>query len=181
MSVKGYPTFPKALALLEPHHQIVLCHFLGGVLQLCKDAVSIFAAPADRAKVKLVNIVEGDPKAPFSLATTLKFRGGRYCFLRLLHFTLDQYLIRVSGKQVSIKYHFLSLRYDSIWSWTPVSGTYGKHSTHLTNGQQRKNVLVRHNLETNQNLKFKDSKMLICIIHNLHIELKCLTLYTMYI
>ena len=26
MAMKGYSTFPKAPALLEPHHQIVLCH-----------------------------------------------------------------------------------------------------------------------------------------------------------
>ena len=26
MAMKGYSTFPKALALLEPHHQIVKCH-----------------------------------------------------------------------------------------------------------------------------------------------------------
>ena len=26
MAMKGYSTFPKALALLEPHHQIVSCH-----------------------------------------------------------------------------------------------------------------------------------------------------------
>ncbi len=28
MAMKGYTVFPKALALLEPHHQIVLCHNL---------------------------------------------------------------------------------------------------------------------------------------------------------
>ena len=30
-------------------------------------------------------------------------------------------------KQVGIKYHFLSLWYDSTWDWTPVSQTIGKH------------------------------------------------------
>ena len=29
---------------------------------------------------KLATIVEGDPKAPFSIATTPMSRGGRYCF-----------------------------------------------------------------------------------------------------
>ena len=29
-------------------------------------------------KVKLATIVEGDPKAPFSIATTPRCRGGRY-------------------------------------------------------------------------------------------------------
>ena len=33
--------------------------------------------------VKLVTIVEGDPKAPFSIATTPRCRGGRYSFPRI--------------------------------------------------------------------------------------------------
>ena len=40
--------------------------------------------PADTVffvyKVKLATIVEGDPKAPFSIATTPRCRGGRYSF-----------------------------------------------------------------------------------------------------
>ena len=32
-------------------------------------------------KIKLATIVEGDQKAPFSIATTPKYRGGRYSFL----------------------------------------------------------------------------------------------------
>ena len=32
------------------------------------------------SKVKLATIVEGDPKAPFSIATTPSCRGGRYPF-----------------------------------------------------------------------------------------------------
>ena len=31
-------------------------------------------------KVKLANIVEGDPNAPFSIATTQRCRGGLYSF-----------------------------------------------------------------------------------------------------
>ena len=31
-------------------------------------------------KVKLVTVVEGDPKAPFSIATTPRCRGGHYSF-----------------------------------------------------------------------------------------------------
>ena len=31
-----------------------------------------------KCKVKLATIVEGDPKAPFSIATTPRCRGGRY-------------------------------------------------------------------------------------------------------
>ena len=65
--------------------------------------------------VKLATIVESYPKAPFSIATTPKCRGRRYSFPQLLHFTLDPYLIMLSVKQGSIKYHFLSLWYDSTW------------------------------------------------------------------
>ena len=36
-------------------------------------------------------------------------------FPGLLHFTLDPYLIMLSVKQGGIKYHFLSLWYDSTW------------------------------------------------------------------
>ena len=40
----------------------------------------------------------------------------------------------LSVKQGGIKYHFLSLWYDSTWDWTLVSQTIGKHSTHQANG-----------------------------------------------
>ena len=68
-------------------------------------------------KVKLATIVEGNPKAPFSIATTPMCRGGRYSFPGLLYFTLDPDLIMLSVKQGGIKYHFLSLWYDSTWDW----------------------------------------------------------------
>ena len=35
------------------------------------------------SKVKLATIVEGDPKAPFSIATTPRCREGRYSFPRI--------------------------------------------------------------------------------------------------
>ena len=79
-------------------------------------------------KSKLATIVEGDPKAPFSIATTPRCRGGRYFFPGLLYFTLDLYLIMLSVKQGGIKYHFLSLWYDSTWDWTQVSRAIGEHS-----------------------------------------------------
>ena len=50
---------------------------------------------------KLATIVEGNPKAPFSIATTPSCRGGRYSFPGLLYFTLDPYLIMLSVKQGS--------------------------------------------------------------------------------
>ena len=46
MAIKTYSAFPKVPALLEPHHQVVQCHIQdilgGGVLPLCRDAVSVF-------------------------------------------------------------------------------------------------------------------------------------------
>ena len=62
---------------------------------------------------KLATLVESDLKAPFSIATTPRCRGGHYSFPGLLHFTHDVYLIMLSVKQGGIKYHFLSLWYDS--------------------------------------------------------------------
>ena len=76
---------------------------------------------------KLATIVEGNPKAPFLIATTPMCRGGHYSFPGLLCFTLDPYLIMLSVKQGGIKYHFLSLWYDATWDWTQVSRAIGEH------------------------------------------------------
>ena len=69
----------------------------------------------------MATLFEGDPKGPFSIATTPRCRGGNYFFPGLLHFTLDAYLIMLSVKQGGIKYHFLSLRMTrpGIEAWTP--------------------------------------------------------------
>ena len=66
-----------------------------------------------KVKVKLATVVEDDPKAPFLISITPRCRIGHYTFPGLLHFTLDSYLIMLSVKQGNIKYHFLSLWYDS--------------------------------------------------------------------
>ena len=50
-------------------------------------------------------IAEGDPKAPFSIATTPRCRGVATPFPVLIHFTLDPYLIMLS--EGGIKYYFL--------------------------------------------------------------------------
>ena len=47
----------------------------------------------------MATLIEGDPKATFSITTTTPFPG-------LLHFTLDLYLIMLSVKQGCLKYHF---------------------------------------------------------------------------
>ena len=78
-----------------------------------------------------MTVIEADPKAPFSIATTPSCRGCATTFPGLLHFTLDPYFIMLSVKQGGIEYHFLSLSYDSILDWTRISR---KHSTHYTNG-----------------------------------------------
>ena len=44
-------------------------------------------------------------------------------FPGLHYFTLDKYLIVLNDKQGGIKYHYLSLCYDTTWDWTTVSKT----------------------------------------------------------
>ena len=53
-----------------------------------------------------LNVVEGNPKVPFSVATTPRCWGGRYSFPWSAPFTLDPYLIMLSVKQGRIKYDF---------------------------------------------------------------------------
>ena len=57
-------------------------------------------------KVKLATVVEDDLKVPFSVATTPRWKGERYSFPCLLHFTQDPYLIMQSVKKGGIKYLF---------------------------------------------------------------------------
>ena len=49
--------------------------------------------------------------------------------------TLDTNLIMLNVKQEGIKYHFLSLWYDSTWDWTPLSRAINKHSTTKPTGR----------------------------------------------
>ena len=69
-------------------------------------------------------------RLPFQVLQHQGVEDGATPFPRLLKFTLDPYHIMLSVKQDGIKYHFLSLWYDSTWDWTPVSRTIGEHSTH---------------------------------------------------
>ena len=59
-----------------------------------------------KVKEKLRIVLKSNTKVPFSIATTPKCRGGRFPFPRLLHFTLDTYLIILCDKQGGINYHF---------------------------------------------------------------------------
>ena len=100
------------------------------------------------SKLKLVTVVKGDPKAPFSIATPPGCWGRHYSFSGLLYFTLDPYLIMLSVKQGSIKYPFLSLWYDSTWDWIQVSRAIGEHSNHYANVRLSVCVLWVKNLIT---------------------------------
>ena len=91
------------------------------------NGIKLYQLWVQYIKVKLVSLVESDLKASISIATTR--REGKV----LLH-SLDPCLIMLRVKQDSIKYHFLSLWYNSTWNWTLVSWTIGKHSTHLKFG-----------------------------------------------
>ena len=64
----------------------------------------------------MATLVEGDPKAPFSIATTLRCWVGLTPFPGLLHFILDPCIIMLSVKQGGIKYHFGA--FGTTWSRT---------------------------------------------------------------
>ena len=55
---------------------------------------------------KLATVVESNPKAPFSIATTPRCRKGYYSFPWIAPLTLDSYLTMLLIKQGGIKYHF---------------------------------------------------------------------------
>ena len=63
----------------------------------------------------LETLVEGDPKATFSVDTSPRCWKGVTPLPGLLHFTLDNYLIILSVRPGGIKYHYVSLWYDSTW------------------------------------------------------------------
>ena len=56
-------------------------------------------------------MVKADPKAHFSIVTTLRCRRERYSFTWIAPLTLDPYFMMLSVKQRGLKYHFLSLWY----------------------------------------------------------------------
>ena len=84
--------------------------------------------------ISWLTVVQDNLKAPFSIATTSRCRGGHYSFLWIAPLTLDAYLIMLSVKQGGIKYYFLSLRYDSTWDWTLISQSFGEHSNQYVSG-----------------------------------------------
>ena len=80
----------------------------------------------------LATLVEGDPKAPFSIATTTRCKEGCNSIPWIApHYPWSvPYNEMLSVKQGGIKYHFLSLWYNSTRDWTQVSRAIGEHSTH---------------------------------------------------
>ena len=67
--------------------------------------------------IKLTTLVEGDPKASFSIATTPKFFfwGGALLHSMLGPLYLNPYLIRLSIKQGGTKYQFLMVSWLVGW------------------------------------------------------------------
>ena len=74
----------------------------------------------------MVAVVEGDLTPPFQYLLHRGVGEGATPFPGLLHFSLYTYLIMLSVKQWSMKYHFLSLSYDSTWDWTLVIRAVGE-------------------------------------------------------
>ena len=60
-----------------------------------------------------LTVVECDPKASFSIATTPRCRGGFYSFPWIAPLTLDSYLIMLCVTQGGIKNNFFRLWHDS--------------------------------------------------------------------
>ena len=106
--------------------------------------------------------MEGDTKAPFSIVTTPGCRGRHYSFPRIALLTLDPYFIMLSVKQEDIKYHFLSLWYDSTWDWNPVSRTIGKHYTHYANGPIYIYIYIYREREREREREFRSTPFPIC-------------------
>ena len=115
----------------------------GGVSYPSAKIVGVFYNPSqlgnvfywvERESKLLVTIVGGTQRVPFQQLLQLGVGKGATTFPGLLHFTLVLYLIMLSVKQGGIKYHFLSLWYDSTWDWTPVSWAFRKHANHKASG-----------------------------------------------
>ena len=63
---------------------VVIFHLFYVLVKIC--VVFVVELNVNVVKVKLAILVECDPKAPFSIATTQRCRGGRYSFLWIAPF-----------------------------------------------------------------------------------------------
>ena len=102
-------------------------------------------------------LVNGDLKAPFSIATTPMCMGGCYFFHWVASLILDLYLIMLSVKQEGISTFFF-LIYNLTCDWTLVFWTIGKHSNHYANRLGKPCGLFTFNIrqliwKLNKNLK----------------------------
>ena len=77
-------------------------------------------------------VVEGDLKAPFSIATTTRCKGGHYSFLLIAPLILDPYLIMLRVN------YFLSHWYTSTYDWFLVFQKSPEHSAFNANWQVKK-------------------------------------------
>ena len=78
--------------------------------------------------IKLATIVEGDPRAPFSIATPPRCTEGRYSFPWIAPLYSASIPFNAERQTRRHQLPFSSLWYDSTWEWTPVSRVIGKHS-----------------------------------------------------
>ena len=85
--------------------------------------------------------IHGNERLPFQKLLYQGVGEGATPSPGLLHFTLDLYLIMLSVKQGGIKYHFLSVWYDSTCDWTPVSGPLVNTWTIMPMGQFSSKIL----------------------------------------
>ena len=74
-------------------------------------------------KLKLVTLVEGDPKSPFSMATAPRWRVRVYSIPYINPLSPRSLLYNAECKADGIRCHFLSLWYDSTRNWTPITRT----------------------------------------------------------
>ena len=81
----------------------------------------------------LATVVEGDQKAPFSIATTPRCRVEGYSFswIAPLYLRYVPYIAECWARRYQVP--FLKFWYDVTWDWTHVSRTIGEHSTHWAN------------------------------------------------
>ena len=86
-----------------------------------------------KVKVKLATLVEGNPKAPFSQATTLGCRGGNTPFPGLLHFIIDPYFIMLVLNKVASSTIFWVFGMTRPGIEPLASRTIGKLFTHQAN------------------------------------------------
>ena len=103
---KGGVVVAKSVTQLTKNRPVDSCISLGfPIFVVWRKAISM-AVIFSKLKGKLATVIEGDRKAPFSIATTSRCREGRCTFPRIAPLYLDTYLILLSVKQGGIKYHF---------------------------------------------------------------------------